>query len=89
MFTIAVNSYPINGSSVNVCYLKTNTSIDWEFHDGYQSYVLPKTTISGIHSMFTCVPCAAGEYIYNTGYVGNFVQASTHLRDHRYASRVQ
>ena len=73
MFTIAVSSYPINGDAVNVCNLKTNTNIDWVFNDGYQSYVMPKTTTSGIHSMFTCVPCPAGEFNFNTGYVGNFV----------------
>ena len=53
--------YPISANSVNQCYLKTNTNIDWKFNDGNQSYVMPKTTISGIHSMFTCIPCAAGE----------------------------
>ena len=69
MITIIANSYPINGSSVSLCYLKTNTNIDWKFNDGYQSYVIPKTTTSGIHSMFTCIPCPAGETFYNTGTV--------------------
>ena len=61
MFTIAVGSYPIKASAVNLCYLKTNSNIDWLFNDGNQAYVLPKTTTSGSHSMFTCIPCPAGE----------------------------
>ena len=61
MFTILVGSYPITATTTYPCYLKTNTSIDWSFNDGYQSYVMPTTTISGINSMFACVPCAAGE----------------------------
>ena len=57
-------SYPLIGSSANLCYLKTNTNIDWKFNDGNQSYVIPRTTTSGMHSMFVCVPCPAGEELY-------------------------
>ena len=63
VIAMIVNPFPITANSEVLCYLKPNTNIDWSFNDGNQSYVMPKTTVSGIHSMFACVPCVSGEVL--------------------------
>ena len=56
----------ITGTSVQMCWLKTITNFGWTFNDGWQSYALPKTTVSGSSLMTQCFPqvyvCPPGEY---------------------------
>lgn len=61
MFTISSN-LSITSSSNQTCWLKTITNTGWGYYNGYQSYVLPKSTISGIALMDRCAPCPAGTF---------------------------
>ena len=51
----------LTGFSSETCYLKSVANIGWDFNDVFQSYVLPKTTVSGIALMNQCYPCTAGQ----------------------------
>ena len=61
MFTINSNS-SVTSSSNQTCWLKTISNTGWSYYNGYQSYVLPKSTISGIALMGRCTPCPLGTF---------------------------
>ena len=50
----------LTNTTVQPCWLKSITSIDWKFNDGFQSYLLPKSSLAGTYPMYHCLPCPAG-----------------------------
>ena len=55
----------ITTSSIQTCWLKRIGNIDWIFNGAWQSYLMPKTTVSGSTSMTQCFPalCSPGKQI--------------------------
>ncbi len=63
----------ITVSSSQMCWLKKSiTNFGWNFSVGWQSYVMPKTTVSGSSLMTQCFPlvyfCPPGEYYDEASY---------------------
>ena len=54
----------LTSTSVQPCNLKTVTNLGWGFNTGWQSFILPRSTLNGGYSMYHCLPCPEGRFCF-------------------------